>query len=184
MNERTKRCNTCDVVKPLDRYPRDAKMRDGHLNRCKACRSKYASELRNRNIEASRAKERARYAANGYRDKKREWRMANPSRVVEYTSRRRALKQASTVGEVDMERVLSSYGHCYLCGYTLSGEIHVDHVIPLSRGGAHSEQNLRPTHARCNLRKSDKLLHELEFWGAWYVPTDQARLLARELPAK
>lgn len=41
-------------------------------------------------------------------------------------------------------------------------ERHLDHVIPLSRGGAHSEDNIRVTHARCNLKKGTKLVEELD----------------------
>ena len=37
----------------------------------------------------------------------------------------------------------------------------VDHVIPLARGGTHSNDNIRPAHAKCNLRKSSKLLEDL-----------------------
>ncbi len=43
---------------------------------------------------------------------------------------------------------------CYLCGKTCElHEIHLDHVLPLSRGGYHTRKNLRVSCATCNLDK-------------------------------
>lgn len=42
---------------------------------------------------------------------------------------------------------------CALCGGWMFDTPHVDHVVPLSRGGAHVEGNLQLTHAVCNLKK-------------------------------
>ncbi|WP_408995767.1 HNH endonuclease [Streptomyces europaeiscabiei] len=54
---------------------------------------------------------------------------------------------------------------CYLCGRGIAGlsQLHFDHVVPLSRGGTHAVDNIRPAHAACNLRKSDKLISELDW---------------------
>ena len=43
---------------------------------------------------------------------------------------------------------------CYLCGKTCQhDEIHLDHVIPLSRGGLHTKKNLKVSCSTCNLGK-------------------------------
>lgn len=43
---------------------------------------------------------------------------------------------------------------CYLCGKDCTPkELHLDHVIPLSRGGSHSPDNLKVSCALCNLSK-------------------------------
>ena len=39
--------------------------------------------------------------------------------------------------------------------------LHIDHGIPLARGGPHTYENLRPAHKRCNQRKHAKLMSEL-----------------------
>lgn len=48
---------------------------------------------------------------------------------------------------------------CHLCqgqlDWSTPGAIHVDHIIPISRGGTDSWTNLRFAHAACNLEKSD-----------------------------
>ena len=55
---------------------------------------------------------------------------------------------------------------CYLCHVELSSlrskDIHLDHVIPLSKGGAHSIHNVKWSCGPCNLRKNDKIYEEIE----------------------
>lgn len=64
---------------------------------------------------------------------------------------------------------------CYLCHKPIDKDLRlpnkqaatIDHVIPLSRGGEHVWDNVRPAHAHCNYKKADKLLEE---WNG-YIPT-------------
>lgn len=137
-------------------------------SRCKPCRVLSTRAARSRDVESARAKERARYAKDLERSRtvKQAWRSENSSKVIGYTNKRRALKAATQVEPVDYDEIRAAFVDCYLCGHELSGDIHMDHVVPLSRGGAHSADNLRPTHAGCNLRKNDRLLSELK----WYPP--------------
>jgi 5-methylcytosine-specific restriction endonuclease McrA len=41
-------------------------------------------------------------------------------------------------------------GMCHLCLRPVEGGWHLDHVIPLSRGGKHSYANCAVSHPRCN----------------------------------
>ncbi|MFB4265301.1 HNH endonuclease [Nonomuraea sp. GTA35] len=56
-------------------------------------------------------------------------------------------------------------GRCAYCGLPpRPGEVlEQDHVVPLSRGGAHSEENILPACDTCNVRKSDRLIVEWRF---------------------
>lgn len=47
---------------------------------------------------------------------------------------------------------------CGICGQPIAGErdLHVDHIVPLCRGGRSDDSNLQATHARCNLRKGGR----------------------------
>jgi 5-methylcytosine-specific restriction endonuclease McrA len=79
----------------------------------------------------------------------------------EYGARRRAWIGGD---KVDYTAVLNRDGmNCYLCQGVIDSfeDLHFDHVRPLSRGGEHVAENIRPTHAECNLRKGAKLLEEL-----------------------
>ncbi|WP_209961193.1 HNH endonuclease signature motif containing protein [Micromonospora sp. HB375] len=52
------------------------------------------------------------------------------------------------------QRIAYYGGKCWIC--RVAPWEHIDHVKPLSKGGAHILANLRPSCASCNLGKSDK----------------------------
>jgi len=71
------------------------------------------------------------------------------------SAKRRATKLNNGVYELsrrDMQRLMNAES-CYLCGCNLTGERHIDHIIPLSRGGRHSIGNLAAACPTCNMRK-------------------------------
>lgn len=46
---------------------------------------------------------------------------------------------------------------CGICGGEVdAGDVHLDHVVPVARGGPTVARNLRVTHSKCNLRKGSK----------------------------
>jgi len=55
-------------------------------------------------------------------------------------------------------------GQCASCGAGITSKFHVDHVIPLKRGGKHSEGNLQLLCESCNLSKGTKLPIEWKLW--------------------
>lgn len=48
-------------------------------------------------------------------------------------------------------------GCCYWCGDDLNGAYHVDHIIPLSRGGGNGPGNICCSCVDCNLAKADRM---------------------------
>ena len=48
---------------------------------------------------------------------------------------------------------------CQLCGATASAGVtlHIDHIVPVSKGGKTVPSNLRTLCSRCNMGKRDKL---------------------------
>lgn len=84
---------------------------------------------------------------------------------------RKAKQRAVTVESVDPIKVFVRAGwRCYLCGCSTPRELRgtyeanapeLDHVMPLSRGGAHSYANTDCACRACNLEKSDRTLEEL-----------------------
>lgn len=100
-------------------------------------------------------------------DRVAEWVAANHDRLLEHSSRRRARQRATQVGRIDLEALwVASAGACGLCGEDVDRSLKypdplsrsLDHVIPLARGGAHSQDNLQWTHLVCNVRKGAKIL--------------------------
>lgn len=99
------------------------------------------------------------------RQRCKEWRKSNPLKNAELSRRYTATKRSTSVDGVNYRFILERDGmHCYICEKDILPHhtMHFDHVVPLSRGGTHTEENVRPTHAQCNLRKHDKLLSEMD----------------------
>lgn len=73
---------------------------------------------------------------------------------------RRARLRNTFIEKVTLEGVLARYGsNCYLCREDVvppaSG--HLEHVIPLCKGGEHSYVNIRLAHRLCNIKKASKI---------------------------
>ena len=86
------------------------------------------------------------------------WRERNP----EARDRYRLVKASATtyvVTKRDWDRLCSRYGwRCAYCGE--QRKLTFDHVVPLSRGGAHSIGNLLPACLSCNCSKNNRFLVE------------------------
>lgn len=76
--------------------------------------------------------------------------------------RRRARLAGAEYERVDRGEIIRrDNSTCYLCSTKLAlAEIHLDHVIPLARGGSHTASNLRVACAKCNLAKGAMTLDE------------------------
>jgi 5-methylcytosine-specific restriction endonuclease McrA len=155
-----------------------------YLNHRQEIREKHAAYY-------AQNRDRIRLQANEYAsqhraeacDRTREWNAANPEKrraaMKRYYDRhpeikraqsvkRRAVKRGATIG--DLAAIKAVYRraretvkvNCYLCGKRIPlGQRHVDHIVPLSKGGAHTASNLAIAHARCNDSKGTKLPHEV-----------------------
>lgn len=57
-----------------------------------------------------------------------------------------------------LEGMIKDRGDCYLCRATTAGEFHIDHIVPIARGGWHSASNLGFLCKACNLDKGARNL--------------------------
>ena len=98
-----------------------------------------------------------------FRDYMRAYRSARPDYVYRCRSIRRARK-VNAEGRHTLSDVKRQYtvqeGRCWWCGCELNGVYHADHIIPLSRGGSDSPENIVVACQSCNLSKNDKLPYE------------------------
>lgn len=115
-----------------------------------------------------RIKQNTKLANERSKDRVRLWRNANREKINTIAQRRRALKR-NAKGSFTPEDVIlmrkNQKGRCWWCGEKLSdekGKVHIDHRIPLSRGGSNAPSNLVLSCQECNLSKGAKLPHE---WG-------------------
>lgn len=88
----------------------------------------------------------------------RAWEARNPGAAKLRAARRRLRKLGSSAGLVvtsrDVRRLIHRYGgRCAYCGIKPES-LHLDHVVPIARGGRHSIGNLLPACQGCNLSKN------------------------------
>jgi 5-methylcytosine-specific restriction endonuclease McrA len=96
----------------------------------------------------------------------KDWRAQHPEKGRLYKARRRARLLAAegthTTADI-LAQLKRQKGRCYYaaCGHCKLGDAyHLEHVIPLSRGGRNDPSNLVLACPKCNLSKNDKLPHE------------------------
>jgi 5-methylcytosine-specific restriction endonuclease McrA len=101
-----------------------------------------------------RRRESGRTAENGKR-----YRARNPDRARASDVLKQA-KRAGAVGvhtEEDLKAIRrEQWDCCAACGEFLHGGGHVDHIVPLSKGGTNWPSNIQWLCSTCNLRKSAK----------------------------
>lgn len=117
------------------------------------------------NKEQANQRGRSYYATNRalIRQRMRARRAAYPEKVKADKQRRRAL-ESNAEGMHTADDIKARYerqkGRCYWCNVKVGNNYHVDHVVPLSRGGTNWADNIVIACPTCNLSKHDKLPHE------------------------
>lgn len=156
------------------RYATDAAYRIKVLaaNRARAERDpEYTStrnrEYRERDLMAARAKSRSNYWSDPERaraDARRRY-YADKASYMERNRKRKARLAGNGVYEVtdrDIRRLFARCeGRCTACGS--SDHLHLDHVIPVARGGRHSIGNLTVLCRRCNASKKHRTMVEWRY---------------------
>lgn len=93
----------------------------------------------------------------------KKWALENPekakrSAIAKEGRRRAAIKagESAVTASVITAIIAKQKFKCAWCGTCIKKSFHMDHVIPLSKGGAHSPSNLVGSCPTCNIRKSAK----------------------------
>lgn len=156
---------------------KDARWRERHPDKTRAKNTTERKRLTNARWQASNPEKRrvimTRWRAEN-RNKARaataDWQRRNPDRVRYYVRKRRAIKNGAD-GHCTPEQIESlkkkTKGICWACGH--KRRLTIDHIVPLSKGGSNSINNIQFLCKPCNSAKRDK------------DPEDFARSLGRLL---
>jgi 5-methylcytosine-specific restriction endonuclease McrA len=153
-----KACTTCHVKKPLEAFGIRREAVDGRQSRCKTCQQQRQKAFRVANPEYVRQRD-AHYRqvyAEKIPARQARWRQAHPGKSQEYQATRRARqRRVGTIEPIDRDYVYKrDRGVCSLCGRKVrKKDISIDHIVPLSQGGAHCLTNVTLVHLQCNTRK-------------------------------
>lgn len=131
-------------------------------NREKVLALKRASYQRNKEKHQQRCREWQTLHPEKVKGYKRKWSVANLDKHAEYEHRRRGLKRARTIEDCSEKiRLLRRKRFCHWCCDKIpDGKVTIDHVVPLARGGLHSNDNLVAACLACNSGRRDKLVSE------------------------
>lgn len=141
-------------------------------------------EYRNQDGYKEKQKERTSkwYVKNKDKSLKngRAWRELNLERARKLdrmqSHKRRALILGNGHSPYTEEQVLETYGtNCNICSLPVDlkaarkvglpgweNGLHIDHVLPISKGGPDTLENVRPTHGLCNITKNNKEQYEVQ----------------------
>ncbi len=168
-------CCRCEQEQVLAEYSKNSAKADGLDARCRTCKKEIREQ--NKEYNARKAKEWREANPERFKEKRNAWMQANPQseserRKVWLLANRLKVRQIQKaykvrragweIGIVDYDEILARDGLvCHICGIDVEpNDVHFDHVIPLSKGGAHSMDNIHVSHSKCNLRKNNKILTE------------------------
>ncbi len=184
-------CNKCKKEKPLTDFYKDRSNASGYSYRCKECKRIQQNKYHENNREAKRdymekyrkenphiqklwKQKNPDYMKNHYAENKeiyhnnmRKWRMENRNRAAGYSRAYRARKAEvkNDLTEEEWFGIINHFGNsCAYCGNNT--DITLDHVIPISKGGDHSKNNVVPACMSCNASKQARDVEE------WYSKQD------------
>lgn len=125
----------------------------------------YQKAYRAAHVEERKADRSARYAANKEKERAQQaqYFKNNPDQFRADRAKRRALVRNAegTYTAADIKAIYEKQeGNCYWCGKHVGKEYHVDHFMPLSKGGSNWPDNLVIACPQCNLSKGAKLPDE------------------------
>lgn len=90
---------------------------------------------------------------------KRKWKQANPV-AVRLDRQNRMAKERENGGKLSKDIITKLYrsqqGRCACCGKPIGDDYHLDHIIPVAKGGQNIDSNVQLLTAACNMRKSDR----------------------------
>lgn len=97
-------------------------------------------------------------------EKHKEWKKSSSGRIAvrNYSHKRRLmyskLNLYSTITINEWNNLINKYNHC--CVYCLQhekncGKLTIEHIVPISKGGAHCVDNIFPVCQSCNSKKRD-----------------------------
>ena len=141
-----------------DHYARN---RDRVIENVKECARNNKDKIKELNAKKyDGAKEFRRAQIKGWQDKNRE----KFKEIGRIACLNRVARKAKASGKYTVKDVRKMYdaqnGECVACKTSLLQGYHVDHIVPLSKGGDNWPTNLQLLCPPCNMRKSDMSMEE------------------------
>ncbi len=157
-------CTRCKVEKNLSCFSKRTKSKDGLSFKCRECASILNKKWFKRgtrdpvknSVNAKNWRKNNRKHINEYQ---REYAHKNPLfRRIRFQKRKaRKLLAGGSFNKRDIDFLLKSQkNRCISCPESLKRGYHIDHIIPLSKGGSNDRKNIQLLCQPCNNQKYNK----------------------------
>jgi len=161
-----KTCTKCEQCLDETLFYASKSGKNGLSSWCKKCQRNQQREYHkrwyheNKERKLAESREWAKSHPEEIKIHQTAYRHAHPEYDLNKHSRRRNRMSASSFVVTRRDVFLMKQKPCLYCGAESS---HIDHIVPLSRGGEHRIGNLAPACRACNLAKSNKFISEWRF---------------------
>lgn len=169
-----KRCSRCGVYKKFDEFYLKYKNSNILHCKCKVCSDQDSGDwksenkekvkqyrddywIANREILLKRSKKYKRANKKRLSESSKRYRARFPHKTTAYSNRRKSLKLNSMHPDLNKDIEMVIYQTRYRITKCLGIMHHVDHILPLNKGGFHHHLNLQILPEFINLSKSDEL---------------------------
>ena len=115
--------------------------------------------LENRDSKILYAKEYYEVNKDKLAPKRKAWQRANleACRISDHKRRAAKVDAGGTLSKGLAKKLFSlQKGKCPCCGLPLGENFHMDHIVPLARGGSNTDDNIQLLRQRCTTRKHAK----------------------------
>ena len=165
----TKICKDCGKELDINLFDKSKEMKDGHINKCKYCRKEYSIKYLeiNKEIIKEKSKEYRKVHKEAIRNTHREYiaktrvnkplhirskKSENPRDNRNVIQQRRKARKKELLSNLTVKQWLEIKlyfnNKCCYCGRELS--LTQEHLIPLSKGGEYTVNNIIPACRSCN----------------------------------
>lgn len=157
--KRNRVCVKCNVEKQITDFIKDKSRSSGYHPYCRSCQNEYKS--RNKTLNTRRATDWNKNNPDRRKEICKNWNNRNYELTRYYKAKRRKRVKNLSDGTLTPKSLKNlPKDFCGICGNILDwsdkSKIHLDHIVPLSKGGSHSITNVQWSHAKCNLSKGSK----------------------------
>lgn len=177
-------CKKCNEWKSYSEFHKDKNVKDGHVSQCKECRNLHRKEyyINNKekhnqykldNVESIKSYNKKYQKENieKLKESNKRYAKTDKGRAKQYRGavKRRSYKQKVSFQPHERLEILERDNwNCQCCGikvhdrstgdWNTYDKAHIDHIIPISKGGNSEPSNLQVLCRTCNLSKSDKMI--------------------------
>jgi len=158
-------CLSCNEYHSLDLFYKRSASKDGKDNYCIKCAIQKTKQHALNNKSAIMERQRIYRQLNGEKIKNRQkkYRESTNGKIIRKNlQNKRRIKENK--GDITNQQIINLEQNakvCYWCNASLKNKkVHIDHYIPLSKGGEHTLSNLVVSCKSCNNKKHAKMPEE------------------------